>query len=69
MSSSASRKRLEKYKNEGSLSISLRIHGARRGAMQHRVHNLQHSIEDVMQRSQIRTHSIARRYLDQSAHL
>lgn len=36
--------------------------------MQHRVHELGHELDTVMQTSQIRTVAIGRRYVDQTAH-
>ncbi len=45
----------------------LRAHGLRRGRMQHRVHQLGHDLEAVMETSQIRTWAVGKRYVDQSA--
>jgi hypothetical protein len=47
------------------MSVGLKAHGLRRAKMQHRVHEMGHDLELVMQTSQIRTVAVGRRYVDQ----
>ena len=66
-STAAQRGALKKYLAPAGLP-DLNIHGARRGKMQHEYYRLKTPLEVVMRKSQMKTQSVAMRYLDQQAH-
>ena len=69
MSSSDIKHMLRKHLKAAGLNQKLTPHGLRRGRMQHDYYNVGKKLENIMQRSQIRTVAVGRRYLDPIAHI
>ena len=60
--------RVRQHLSDAKLYRGQTVHGSRRGSMQHAVHVLGQSAEDVARAAQIRTPAIAQRYLDRFRH-
>ena len=68
MSSSDVANRAKHHFAAAGLSEKYTVHGSRRGSMQHAVHVLGQSVEQVGEAAQIRTPRIVQRYLDPFRH-
>lgn len=60
--------RVRQHLSDAKLYKGQTVHGSRRGSMQHAVHVLGQSPEDVARAAHIRTPAIAQRYLDRFRH-
>ena len=68
LSSTIVANRVRQHLADAKLYRGQTVHGSRRGSMQHAVHVLGHSPEDVAKAAQIRTPAITQRYLDRFRH-
>lgn len=69
MSSAEIANRVKKHMKGADVYDSHTVHGSRRGSMQHDVHIMGKSVEEVGAAAQIRTPQIVQRYLDPHRHM
>ena len=68
LSSTIVANRVRQHLADAKLYRGQTVHGSMRGSMQHAVHVLGHSSEDVAKAAQIRTPAIIQQYLDHFRH-
>ena len=68
LSSTVVANRVKQHLADARLYRGQTVHGSRRGSMQHDVHVLGHSPDEVAKAAQIRTAAITQRYLDRFRH-